>query len=365
MSRATPLARWHDRGMWVRETAVYRHLADRLQQLSILTSGGRREHDHNPSPKITILNNAKQQSANLFSLTALWQHRQLLRQADLYKTNQMDGAWTAVLAGMLFRKPVILRMGYLWAKYELDSYGPTRRYRLYRALSNFCFRRATQVVVTTQLMKQQVLDQYDIPADKITIIPNYVDTTLFRPMPNIETVPRRLVFVGRLSAVKNIDLLLKALTLTQNDCHLLLVGPDDDSANFKPLVAELNISAEFIGRQPNEKLPEIINTADIFILPSKFEGHPKALIEAMACGVPVIGTRVPGIEDMLIDGKNGRLCHQDPTDIARVIDEILDNPTQRTQLAQNAHDFAVSSYSLDKIIDLELTLYQKSMKQEV
>jgi glycosyltransferase involved in cell wall biosynthesis len=359
MSRATPLARWHEKGMWERETAIYRHLAKRLAGLAIVTSGDAHELELNPAENVTILNNPQRQSPNVYSLTALWHHRTALRSADLYKTNQMDGAWTAVLAGLIFRKPVIVRAGYLWAKYELDDNRKSLRYQVYRWLSRFSFRRCTHVFLTTPLMKQQVIEGYGIPAGKITVVPNYVDTDLFRPLPDITPVLGRIVFVGRLSAVKNINLLIQGMALAKSDLHGLFVGIGPLKEELKALAEKHEVTIDFVGNRPNEQLPEIINSADIFALVSRFEGHPKALIEAMACQAPVIGSRVMGIKNIIKDGKNGRLCGEDVEGIARVLDEMMADDTAREQMAQNAYTFATNEYSLTKLVEQEIALYQR------
>ncbi|MEM9773558.1 MAG: glycosyltransferase family 4 protein [Chloroflexota bacterium] len=357
MSRATSLARWHERGMWPRETAIYRHLSQQLIGLSILTPGDKRDQHFNPSENITILNNPRRTSANIYSLTALWRHRHALRRADLYKTNQMDGAWTAVLAGLVYRKPVIVRAGYLWAKYELDLNGDSVRYRIYRALSAFSFRYATHIFLTTAQMKTEVVKSYGIPAKKITIMPNYVDTTMFRSLPGVATVPGRIVFVGRLNDVKNLDLLIEGMAQARSDLHGVFAGSGELKPELKALAQRRGIDVEFLGNQPNDKLPEIVNSASVFALVSKFEGHPKVLIEAMACKVPVLGSRVPGIKEIINDGENGRLCEPDPADIAKILDEMMADSSQREMLAQNGYLYSTDAFGLNHLVQSEIERY--------
>jgi glycosyltransferase involved in cell wall biosynthesis len=357
LSRSTPLARWDKLGLFERETALYRCLS-RHVDMSIVSSGDEGELAYAARlGQMEILFNRWPLSANLYSLLAPWLHRSALRQADIYKTNQFDGSWTAILAARLYGKPVVVRAGYLWAENYSREMGLSSKMRLIFWLQAFVLRQATHVAVTTTAMKSYLADRYRLPARRITVIPNYVDTVQFGPDPTIAAQNGRLCFIGRLNVVKNLDLLIEALAPLPNTC-LAVIGQGEEQDRLMALSRRLGASVEFLGQLPHEQLPAEINHAQLFVLPSRFEGHPKALIEAMACGTAVLGTDVEGIRDVIRHGETGWLCQPTVEGLRQAIQTLLAEPELCRRLGQNGRQFALENYSLEQIATQELALYR-------
>ncbi len=362
LSRNTPLARWDRLGVLARETALYRHLGGQVAY-SLVTSGGIAEQTYAARlGEMQILANRWGLSANVYSLLAPWLHRAALRQVDLLKTNQLDGAWTAVLAAKLHHKPVIVRAGYLWAEHFVREQGSGAKAQLISALQTWMLRAATHLVVTTVAMEAHYVAQYRIPATKVTVIPNYVDTQQFAPDPFVQKENGRLIFIGRLNAVKNLDLLIKALTGIP-EAHLLLIGQGEEQSRLAELAQRLGVAVTFAGQLPHEQLPAALNRAALFVLPSRFEGHPKALIEAMACGTAVLGTDVEGIRDVIRHGKTGWLCPPTVEGLRQAIQTLLADANLRRRLGENGRQFAVAHYSLDQVAQQELALYRQLLNK--
>lgn len=356
LSRATPLNRWQKSGILSREAAIYQRLQQEFCQVSIVTCGGEEELAYDEHlGNIQILPNRWKISPNLYSLLAPILHRDTLRQATIYKTNQLDGAWTAVLAAKLYRKPVIVRAGYLWANNFARQQGASKKARLIRFLERFSFRQATHVVVTTHRMKQYVCETYHLPTEQVTVIPNYVDTDCFRPDTSVEKVNGRIGFVGRLTAVKNLDILVNALAGLPG-ISLVVVGTGEQEVALKQLAAEHEVDVQFLGRIDNSQLPLELNRSQIFVLPSKFEGHPKALIEAMACGTAVIGTDVEGINDVIHHNENGMLCRPTPESLRQAIVHVLADEQKRKELGANARQYVLQNFAVTQIVERELML---------
>jgi glycosyltransferase involved in cell wall biosynthesis len=357
LTRGVPLAHWAKQGTLWRETAVYRHLQPRIQ-LSLLTSGDASEQQYQSHlPNATILPNRWPLSTNLYSLLAPLLHWRALRQATLYKTNQLDGAWTAVLAAKLHHKPVIVRAGYLWAENFAREKGMSAKIRLIFRLQRAVLRSATHLVVTTPAMKTHFVSEYQIFPEKITIIPNYVDTTRFAPDPTGTKENGRLCFIGRLNIIKNLDLLIEALAALP-DTRLVLIGQGEEQPRLLELARHCDVAVEFAGQLPHEQLPDALNRTEIFVLPSRFEGHPKALIEAMACGTAVLGADVEGIHDVIQHGQTGWLCPPTVEGIRQALQTLLADAALRRRLGENGRQFVVDHYSLDQVARQELTLYQ-------
>ena len=108
-----------------------------------------------------------------------------------------------------------------------------------------------------------------------------------------------------------------------------------------------------LGSVPHAELPRLLNAAMVFVLPSHYEGHPKALIEAMACGRPVVASRRPGLMEAVDDGVTGLLCEPDAASIRDTIRRLLDDAPLRRRLGDAARE-AASALGLDAVAEQEL-----------
>jgi glycosyltransferase involved in cell wall biosynthesis len=358
LTRAVPLRFWDDLGILDREIALYVRLRPQLAGLSIVTGGGADElRFQERLPGIRILYNRWGLSHNLYSLLAPFLHWRALREATVYKTNQWDGAWTAIIASRLHHHPVIARAGYGWALHARRDMGETRKARLIYWLERWSLRSADRVIVTTQELRDHVVQEHRVPAERITVTPNYVDTDHFQLLPDVLSEPGQVVFVGGLRKPKNLPALLRAVNRVPT-ARLMLVGDGPLRSQLEYLVRDLGITERviFAGRKPSSQLPGIVNRAQVFALTSYYEGHPKALIEAMACGVAVLGTDVEGIQNVIRHEETGLLCPPSPEGIAAALTRLLEDAPLREKLGRGAREFAVREYSLDRIAQQELAL---------
>jgi glycosyltransferase involved in cell wall biosynthesis len=364
MTRGSSLRRWEIDGVFERETALHLRLREQLAGISIVTYGGDDELDFQARlPGFQILYNKTKLPAALYSLMAPLLHHKELRNATIFRSNQIDGAWTAVIAGLLYHKPVIVRAGYLWSEFVERLPLRVWKKRIVRWLQRFVLQRATMVVVTTQEMQQQVTSAYGVRAQRVSVIPNYVDTKRFHPIAGVEKIPGRICFVGRLEPQKNLYALIEAVAAVPG-AFLVCFGDGRQREGLAARADELNVRVEFRGRVSNEQLPLEINRSEIFILPSFYEGHPKALLEAMACGAAVIGTRVTGIQEVIDDGVTGLLCETSASDIARALNQLLGDSVLRQKVGAAASVFAAQEYSLDSVVEKETALLHRIFAAE-
>jgi glycosyltransferase involved in cell wall biosynthesis len=197
---------------------------------------------------------------------------------------------------------------------------------------------------------------------KTLVIPNYVDTELFRPDPEAAK-DIDVLFVGRLAPQKNIETLLAAVASL--DVGVTMVGDGPQRDLVENARTSLNGRLQWIERVNNGELPALMRRARTFILPSLWEGHPKTLIEAMACGVPVIGGDVAGIRDLIRHGEDGWLCDILPEAIGAAIIHILGNPDLARELGRKAHRRASVEFSLDGIVERELALLRAVAAEQI
>jgi glycosyltransferase involved in cell wall biosynthesis len=158
-----------------------------------------------------------------------------------------------------------------------------------------------------------------------------------------------LIWVGRMDAVKGLDTLIAAFARVRvgRPARLLLVGDGPVREAVEADVARRGLAAcvQLLGRR--DDVPALLSGADLFVFPSRTEGFPNALLEALAAGVPVVATDVPGCRDLVTDGDTGRLVPvDDPTALARMIERALDDQGTTARMAARARALVHTEYSL-------------------
>ncbi len=237
------------------------------------------------------------------------------------------------------------------------------------------------IITVSHHIKKLIVNLSRSVEHKIFVIPNAVDTNLFRPIE--QTVARTLVrntikmkcgrtvhnkniilYVGRMEPRKGIDILLKGLSKVQaKSWFLVLVGEGQPHyINYlKYLASKLNLIDRicFIGKIPRHLLPYFYSAAYLYVLPSLFEGLPATILEAMACGTPVIATRVGGIPEVVINGVNGILI--DPGSIEQLrnaLEYVLSDPSYRSKLSKATQDIVRRNFSWNNIAKQYYDLYK-------
>ncbi|MFA6020783.1 MAG: glycosyltransferase family 4 protein [Rhodospirillales bacterium] len=352
-SRWMSLARWDELGMFDRETALYRRLSCLGVDISFLTWGDAKDLDFaGRLPGISILCNRWNLPGRRYERLAPFLHASRLWRSHVVKTNQSSAAAIALPAAGLWRRPLLARMGFMASEFAQEEYGdgsPEHRQELAR--EDRLFQAARTIAVTTQAMADSARRRHPGLSGRIEIVPNFVDTDLFAPMPG-EEKRYDLVFIARLARQKNFDSFLEAIR--RLGCKALVVGDGPLAPMAGQAVADGVI--DWKKSVPHSDLPRLIAQSRLFILPSLWEGHPKTLIEAMAAGAAVIGARSPGIEDVIRHGETGLLCGSEPGDIAEAIRSLLGNPALQESLGAEARAFARSTWSLERIAAQELSL---------
>ena len=181
--------------------------------------------------------------------------------------------------------------------------------------------------------------------------------------------PVKLLYVGRLAAEKGVPVLLRSLIALKNEGHefhltLLGDGPERAALEAEVKAQGLERMVHFGGFASQETVRSTLQASDVFILPSFAEGVPVSLMEAMACGVPVIGTNVGGVTELIEHGVSGLVvAPSDEVALKNAIFSYLSNPALRESVKQAARKVVESQFNLElEINKLEqlITTYQKS-----
>jgi glycosyltransferase involved in cell wall biosynthesis len=353
-SRGMSFEGWRKAGILDREMALYRALLPRLDRLVFVTYGGPNDHllvSHLPG--VTVLPNRWRLPSNVYSVLAPVLHWRTLRTATVFKTNQLNGAWSAVLAQRLFRKKLFVRCGFLWADFVGRLHPDSWRHTAAVSLERQACRAADVVVVAAAADREAIVDRYELDIARVHVNPNYVESDLFRPGSGADREPGHVLFVGRLDEQKNIRALVTAVVGIPG-CALTVVGDG-------PLHAELTSLAQgptvtFLGRRPHRELPVLMRRASVFVMPSHYEGHPKALLEAMASGMAVIGARSPGIREVVSHDCTGMLCGTSPEEIASTLTAVLADADLRQRLGAAARAYVLETCTLDAAVEREWRL---------
>ncbi|MBF0309568.1 MAG: glycosyltransferase family 4 protein [Magnetococcales bacterium] len=348
------LRQWEEGGSLEREVALYRALQPHLGGITFVTYGDAGEEAFRSRLEgIDIVCNRHGLSMERYWQWLRWFPARWKRRGAVFKSNQMRGADRMLALGRRLGRPVVARCGFLNSEFTIRRHGEaSAEAQAALALEHTVFRNADRVVVTTEAMRQAAIGQFGAEAWRVRVIPNYVTTDLFCPQGEEEPVANRLVFVGRLNEQKNLPALLEAIE--DLPVELLLVGEGElrETLQARPGAEKVR----FLGNRPHGELPGLIRSGALFVMPSLYEGHPKALLEAMSCGAAVLGTEVPGIREVIRHGVDGWLCPPDAVSLRGAIRELLARGELRRTLGEQARKRMLETVSLPRVVAQECAL---------
>jgi len=213
---------------------------------------------------------------------------------------------------------------------------PQQRMQWERRLARTCHR----LLVATEQEKDTLVAQAQIAASKVGVVPFGVDTATFKALRpdrarerlGLDKSAALILFVGRFVSIKGLERLLAAVALVAEpeNIELLLIGGDgagaDATVRLRSLADRLGIGdrVHFVGRVAHAELPDYYNAADLLVLPSYYESFGLVVLEALACGTPVVATPVGLVNSVIRNGENGGIVEK-PTaqGIAMTLKQVL------------------------------------------
>ena len=240
---------------------------------------------------------------------------------------------------------------------------------------------ASRIIVASRHEEHLLEALYGADAERIAIVPCGVDVELFSPMDKhiarrrlgLKEGERIILFVGRIEPLKGIDILLNAAAQLHEDenFRVLIVGGD---ARAEEQVAQLTVLAQqldidhhvsFVGAVPHEELPTYYNAADVCVVPSYYESFGMVAIESMACGTPVVASRVGGLTSTVSDGETGYLIPwRCPEPFAERLELLLDNDDLRASFGRAARE-GVERYRWANVADAVSALFDGLLRDRV
>ena len=269
-----------------------------------------------------------------------WKAVRSVRDCHLVHCHWTISGLIAYLATFFRRRPIVLSVR--GSDIHLLEKG------MVRSLNRRIYQWMDVVIAVSEDIARK-LEQAGVDRDKIRVIYNGVDE---RFCPGDRKSARRqlglseesfiVLFVGLLVPVKGIDVLLEAIeNIEAGQLLCILVGEGGQKEDLLGIVEEKGLSnrVKFAGRCSSEEVPTWMNAADVLVLPSFSEGRPNVVLEAQACGLPVIATRVGGTPELICDGENGLLIESgDSGGLAQKLIELMEDAPYRLRMGRAARE---------------------------
>ncbi len=304
---------------------------------------------------------------------------------DLLHSHYWLSGWVALKLQARWRVPIIQMfhtLGHL--KNSVAANGQTLEAQERAQIEAQVMQRVDRIVAATPADKAQMVEFYGAAPATITVVPPGVDLDLFRPIPRTEARryvgltdenERLLLFVGRIDPVKGLNVLFEALCLLlrelvptwrQRIC-LAVIGGDPESAEalreeaicLDEVKARYGLGemVAFLGSRSQDTLPYYYSAADVCVMPSLYESFGLVALEAMACGTPVVASRVGGLPYVVRDGETGLLVQDsDPPALAEGLQRLLSDDELRARLGARALQVA-REYAWQRVAAENLAIY--------
>ncbi|MFC7545278.1 glycosyltransferase [Plantactinospora sp. GCM10030261] len=279
--------------------------------------------------------------------------------------------WMSGLAGLTAGRklglPVVLTyhaLGTVKRRYQgARDTSPPRRVDYERALG-----RSVDRVIAQSGDEVRELARMGIPRSRMSVIPSGVDLTAFAPTgPVVPGDRRRVLSVGRLVERKGFGDVIRAMRLVPDAECVVVGGPphrqldtDPEARRLTDLIAECGLTdrVRLAGAVPREEMPAWYRSADVLVAAPWYEPFGLTPLEAMACGVPVVGTAVGGLTDTVVPGLTGDLVPaRDPRSLGAAVQRLLTDRVRRTAYATAALDRARTRYSWQRTADQMADVY--------
>ncbi|MDE2027996.1 MAG: glycosyltransferase family 4 protein [Candidatus Omnitrophica bacterium] len=252
----------------------------------------------------------------------------------IFSTWAYPDAFGAYLAARMLKKPLVIKVH--GSDVNILGQFPLRRRMMMAA-----FRYAYKIIAVSEPLKQKIVE-WGIPSEKVVVVSNGVNTELFHSMKRAEcrkklslSLSEKIVlYVGNLEPVKGPDILIEAFKKMPAGVKLMMIGKGGMEKSLKEKVKLLSMEDRvfFLGSKPHNELPVWFNAVDIFCLASRNEGCPNVILEALACQVPVVATRVGGIPELMTESAGEMVEPQNPEALAYALINQLAKDDLKTEV---------------------------------
>lgn len=239
----------------------------------------------------------------------------------------------------------------------------TKVYKLIAPAIKMIWKKADARIANSQGLKDMALKFYD--KKSFDIIPNGVDTEVFYPIEKADSDEFKILFVSRLIERKGLQFIIPQLQKIQDSTEkkvkLVVVGDGPYREQLETITREYKVAdmVEFVGQKNKKEIVQFYQNADLFILPSAKEGMPNVVLEAMACGLPIIMTPCEGSKELVQD--NGYILLT--SEMGEKIQQLLRNKEMLQKLGHNSRRIVEEQFCWGHVVENYLTLMSKYNKK--
>lgn len=244
-------------------------------------------------------------------------------------------------------------------------------YPLYYTMAPFILAQADRVQAISQSVRRSLLP-LGVAPDIIEVCPTPIRTHLIdsSPRPPELSFRQRLLNVGYLYRQKGLKVLLEAVALLVGSGHdpsLTLVGDGPERPGLERLAHRLRIRerVNFVGHVPQDSLAPFYRECDIFVLPTRYEGLGRVLVEAALAGVPIVTTSIGPTSEAVLPGKSALMVPpNDSKALAAAIGALLDQPRLAQAMGERGRQFARQQFDYEKMMDAVVALWRRAWGKE-
>jgi L-malate glycosyltransferase len=239
----------------------------------------------------------------------------------------------------------------------------------FHAITRFSILKSQGLTAVSDFLKRETVRDFNVPEDRVEVIPNFVDTELFRPgrepchrstlAPDGEKI---VMHISNFRGVKRVEDVVEVFAgiNAKVPSRLVLVGDGPERPRALERAELLGVREQVLFLGKHSSVDELLSCADLFLLPSESESFGLAALEAMACGAPVVASNTGGLPEVVEDGVSGYLCDvRDVEAMAEAGVRILADPDRHTMMSEAGRALAVERFSADRVVPQYEAYYEK------
>jgi len=317
---------------------------------------------------------------NFLTWVLLFNHFLTKRMADVAQTIDFDVMhvhdWLAAFSGISFKhylkKPMVLtvhstEVGRAQGLHSPDSFS-------INGIEWWAMYEADRIIVCSQSMKNEICGHFNLPLDKVDVIPNAIDATKYQTSVDRGSVRQRygvgygeklILCVGRLVPQKGIEYFIRAIPHIAKrypEAKFIIVGEgwSRDILESEARASGHGGKIQFTGFASDQEVINLMTSADVLVVPSVYEPFGIVALEGMASGVPVLASKVGGLSEVIEHDRTGLFVYpKSPESIAWGIDRILSDPDHAKWLTENAKEKLQNAYSWEAVAMKTVEVYRK------
>ena len=261
----------------------------------------------------------------------------------------------AVAAARLARVPVVIATRQLWIPMHVNAIDHAKFRLLARWIDAY--------IAVSRRIATQLADEYRVPRAKIRVVYNGASIVPRRPAaaPARRGAPLRVLTIARMHPQKGLDDLIRAVPRIPN-ATFAIAGDGPERGYLEECARSLGVAdrVAFLGFR--EDVSDLLDDCDVVVLPSLYEGLPLVLLEAMAREKPIVGTAVPGIDEVLEDGAGVLVPPRDPEALAAAINALAADPDHARRIAARGRERVEARFSVERMVDGVAEVYAEALE---